>query len=112
MATASTTLLAVLAKGGQIRIHLDVATILGYILVGLIVGLVARLIVPGRDPIGLLGTLLVGVVGAIIGGWLAHDMFGSSTAGQWIASILVAAVLVLLLRAGSRRRGVSWGRRW
>jgi hypothetical protein len=36
---------------------------------------VARLIVPGPDPIGLLGTLLVGVIGAVIGGWLADEVF-------------------------------------
>src|SRR6266545_1565082 len=67
------TLVAALAAKGEIRIHLDLASILGYILVGLIVGLVARLIVPGRDPLGLLGTLLVGVIGAAsVGGWPAR----------------------------------------
>jgi len=39
--------------------------------VGLVVGLLARLLVPGRDPIGLLGTLVIGIVGAVLGGWLA-----------------------------------------
>jgi uncharacterized membrane protein YeaQ/YmgE (transglycosylase-associated protein family) len=113
MTASWTTLLAMLAKGGHIRINLDVVSILGYILVGLIVGLVARLIVPGRDPIGLLGTLVIGIIGAVIGGWLAGEVFAETQGVDWIASILVAAVLVLLLRAGSRRRrGLTWGRRW
>jgi len=112
MTTTWTTLLGVLAKGGHIRINLDVVSILGYILVGLIVGMVARLIVPGRDPIGLLGTLVIGIIGAVIGGWLAGEVFAETQGVDWIASILVAAVLVLLLRAGSRRRGLTWGRRW
>ena len=79
----------------------------GYILIGLVVGLVARFIVPGRDPIGLLGTLLIGVIGAVIGGWLAGEVFAETAGVDWIASILVAAVLVLLLRAGSHRRVTS-----
>lgn len=98
-------------QGDRIRFDLDVSTILGYVLIGLIVGLVARLIVPGRTPIGLMGTLLVGVAGAVLGGWLAGEVFEETEGVDWIASIGVAAVLVLLLRAGSRRR-MSWGRRW
>jgi uncharacterized membrane protein YeaQ/YmgE (transglycosylase-associated protein family) len=105
--TTSWETLAALAAKGEIRLHLDLASILGYILIGLVVGLVARFIVPGRDPLGLLGTLLVGVVGAVIGGWLAGEVFAETAGVDWIASILVAAVLVLLLRAGSRRRVTS-----
>ncbi|MGH2488525.1 MAG: GlsB/YeaQ/YmgE family stress response membrane protein, partial [Candidatus Limnocylindria bacterium] len=61
-------------------------------------------------PLGLLGTLLVGVIGAVIGGWLAGEVFAETQGVDWIASIVVAAVLVLLLRAGSRRRLTSGGR--
>jgi uncharacterized membrane protein YeaQ/YmgE (transglycosylase-associated protein family) len=111
MTTSWDTLVTALAAKGDIRIHLDLASILGYILIGLVVGLVARFIVPGRDPIGLLGTLLIGVMGAVIGGWLAGEVFAETAGVDWIASILVAAVLVLLLRAGSRGRLTS-GRRW
>jgi uncharacterized membrane protein YeaQ/YmgE (transglycosylase-associated protein family) len=96
----------VLAQNG--RDDLDVGSILGYVLVGLVVGLLARLIVPGRDPFGLLGTILLGIVGAAIGGWLAGEVFEETEGVDWIASIVVAAVLVLLLRAGTRRS--LWGR--
>ena len=98
----------VVAQNGRNNADVDIGSILGYLLVGLVVGLLARLLVPGRDPFGLLGTILVGVVGAVIGGWLAGEVFSETEGVDWIASILVAAVLVLLLRAGTRRS--LWGR--
>jgi uncharacterized membrane protein YeaQ/YmgE (transglycosylase-associated protein family) len=94
----------VAAKGDNIRLDTDIGSILGYILVGLIVGLLARFLVPGRDPVGLLGTLVIGVVGAVLGGWLAGAFFRETEGVDWLASIGVAVVLVLLVRAGSRRR--------
>lgn len=102
----------VVAKGDTVRLHLDPASILGYVLVGLVVGLVARLLVPGRDPIGLIGTILIGVIGSVLGGWLAGAMFPKTTGIDWIASVVVAMVLILLLRAGSRRQTAWGGRRW
>ena len=91
------------AKGDNLRLDTDIGSILGYILVGLIVGLLARLLVPGRDPVGLLGTLLIGVIGAVLGGWLAGAFFEETAGVDWLASIGVAVLLVLLVRAGSRR---------
>jgi uncharacterized membrane protein YeaQ/YmgE (transglycosylase-associated protein family) len=94
----------VAAKGDSIRLDADIGSILGYVIVGLIVGLLARMLVPGRDPIGLLGTLAIGVVGAVLGGWLAGAFFKETSGVDWLASIGVAIVLVLLVRSGSRRR--------
>jgi uncharacterized membrane protein YeaQ/YmgE (transglycosylase-associated protein family) len=94
----------------RIRFDLDIASLLGYILIGLVVGLLARLLVPGRTSIGILGTILIGVIGAVIGGWLAGEVFRETAGIDWIASILVAVVLVLLLQTASRRRP-AWGRR-
>jgi uncharacterized membrane protein YeaQ/YmgE (transglycosylase-associated protein family) len=91
------------AKGDNLRLDTDIGSILGYILVGLIVGLLARLLVPGRDPVGLLGTLVIGVIGAILGGWLAGAFFKETAGVDWLASIGVAVLLVLIVRAGSRR---------
>ena len=92
------------AKGDAIRLDTDIGSILGYIVVGLVVGLLARLLVPGRDPIGLLGTLVIGVVGAVLGGWLAGAFFEETEGVDWLASIGVAMLLILLVRSGSRRR--------
>lgn len=79
--------------------------IIAFIVMGLIAGFLARAIVPGRDPMGLLGTLLLGVVGALIGGFL----FGGADNAVGYLGALVGAVLVLLVyklatRGGSRRR--------
>jgi uncharacterized membrane protein YeaQ/YmgE (transglycosylase-associated protein family) len=82
----------------------DVGSILLYILIGLVVGLLARLLVPGRDPFGLLGTLVIGILGAVIGGWLAGNVFEETEGVDWIASILVAVILVILARTLSGRR--------
>ena len=91
------------AKGDNLRLDTEIGSILGYILVGMIVGLLARLLVPGRDPVGLLGTLVIGVIGAVLGGWLAGAFFKETAGVDWLASIGVAVLLVLLVRAGSRR---------
>jgi len=104
MAAALTAVPLVAAKGDTFRLDTDIGSILGYILVGLIVGLLARLLVPGRDSVGLLGTLVIGVVGAVLGGWLAGAFFRETEGVDWLASIGVAVLLVLLVRAGSRRR--------
>ena len=92
------------AKGDAIRLDTDIGSILGYIVVGLIVGLLARLLVPGRNSVGFLGTLVIGIVGAILGGWLAGAFFEETEGVDWLASIGVAVLLVLLVRSGSRRR--------
>lgn len=72
--------------------------ILVYILVGLVVGIIARALLPGRDPIGIIGTILVGIVGAIIGGYLWRAAFGNTNNVEWIGSILVAMALLWLYR--------------
>jgi uncharacterized membrane protein YeaQ/YmgE (transglycosylase-associated protein family) len=81
---------------------IDVGSILGYVLVGAIVGLLARLIVPGREGLGVLGTILLGIVGAVIGGWLAGAVFQDTAGVDWIASILAAVALVLVARSMRR----------
>jgi uncharacterized membrane protein YeaQ/YmgE (transglycosylase-associated protein family) len=99
-------------QGDRIRIDLDLTSLVGYALIGLVVGLLARLVVPGRTHIGLLATILIGVVGAVVGGWLAGELFEETEGVDWIASVLVAAALVLLLQAAGSRRRPTWGRRF
>jgi len=74
------------------------------IIIGLIAGAVARLLIPGRDPIGLLGTILLGIVGSFVGGFLQNliqhhtlSIHSFHTVGI-IGSIIGALILLLLLR--------------
>ncbi len=76
--------------------------ILGLIIGGLIIGAIARLVVPGRNPIGLLLTIGLGIVGSLVGGLVAHAI-GAGTLIAFIIGVIVAAVLVALV-SGSRTR--------
>ena len=88
--------------------------IIGFIIVGLIAGALARLLVPGRDPIGIFGTILLGVVGSFIGGFLGYALFHKDSADGFfqpsgiIGSIIGAVIALLIYRhfsgSGSRRR--------
>lgn len=81
------------------------ADIIVFIIVGLVVGLLARLLMPGRDPIGILGTIVVGIVGAIVGGYLWAAIFGNTEGVEWIGSILVAMALLWVYRRMTISRG-------
>ena len=74
------------------------ADLLILILVGLVVGALARLLMPGRDPIGILGTLVVGVVGAVVGGYLWREIFGNTEGIEWIGAVLTAMALLWIYR--------------
>lgn len=82
--------------------------IIWYILVGLVVGFLARLLMPGRDPVGIIGTIVIGVVGAIVGGYLWEAIFGEDNEGiAWIGSIIVAMALLWIWRRMQMGRGRS-----
>jgi uncharacterized membrane protein YeaQ/YmgE (transglycosylase-associated protein family) len=87
--------------------NVDVGNILIYILVGAVVGIIARFLVPGRDPMGIIMTIVVGIIGAIVGGYLAGTVFEETEGVDWIASIVVAVIAVLLLRAVTGRSGTA-----
>jgi uncharacterized membrane protein YeaQ/YmgE (transglycosylase-associated protein family) len=70
--------------------------VLVYIVAGLIIGAIARLLVPGRQAMGLLATMIIGVVAAVIGGILWAAIFPKNDGIAWIGSIIVAVVLVFL----------------
>ena len=73
---------------------------------GLVVGAVARLALPGRQPLGCVGTIAVGVVGGLIGGLLAGLLLGDAGAQPllgFLFSVLGAVVVLLMLQAISRR---------
>ena len=79
------------------------------LVVGLIAGFVARLLVPGRDPMGILGTIILGVVGSFIGGFLGYVLFGKDLdegalqSSGIVGSIIGAVIALLVYRAIARR---------
>ena len=80
--------------------------ILSTILVGLIVGAIAKLLMPGKDPGGFIVTILLGIAGALIASYLGQAL-GWYTPGQpagWIMSILGAMILLLLYRLFFKRK--------
>jgi uncharacterized membrane protein YeaQ/YmgE (transglycosylase-associated protein family) len=85
--------------------------IIGFLIVGLIAGLLARLLVPGRDPMGLLATLVLGVVGSFIAGFLAKVLFNDSDGVGLIGSVIGAVIALLIWRAIVSRRQGSFGHR-
>lgn len=100
-------IVGLLAQAGNEGADVGITSILGYILIGAVVGVVARFLVPGDDPMGIIGTIVLGIVGALIGGWAAGAIFEDTAGVDWIASIVAAVLLVLVWRAvaGNRVRG-------
>jgi uncharacterized membrane protein YeaQ/YmgE (transglycosylase-associated protein family) len=80
-----------------------VIQILGLILIGAVIGVLARLVIPGRQAIGLLRTILVGIAGAVIGGLIASLIdAGDVFELNFVGFILAVVVSVVLLGAAER----------
>jgi uncharacterized membrane protein YeaQ/YmgE (transglycosylase-associated protein family) len=83
------------------------------LIVGFIAGALARLLVPGPDPMSLGGTWLLGVVGSFVGGFLGYLLFGADLddgavqVSGIIGSILGAIIVLLIYRTFSNRRSLS-----
>ncbi|MFJ9259403.1 GlsB/YeaQ/YmgE family stress response membrane protein [Streptomyces bacillaris] len=78
--------------------------IISWIVLGLLAGVIAKILLPGRDPGGIVGTTLTGIAGAFVGGWLSsqfldrpisNDFYDTAT---WIAAIAGSLVLLILYR--------------
>jgi uncharacterized membrane protein YeaQ/YmgE (transglycosylase-associated protein family) len=80
--------------------------ILAWILFGLVVGVIAKLLMPGRDPGGFIITILLGIAGALLGGFIgqAMNLYEPGQPAGWIMSILGAILLLALYRMMARRR--------
>jgi len=80
--------------------------ILGWIVFGLVVGALAKLVMPGRDPGGIIVTMLLGIVGAVLGGFLGRSMglYGPQEAAGFLMSFLGAIVVLMIYRLLFRRR--------
>jgi uncharacterized membrane protein YeaQ/YmgE (transglycosylase-associated protein family) len=81
-------------------------SVIGWIIFGLIVGAIAKLVMPGRDPGGWVVTILLGIAGAVIGGWIgrAAGWYGPNEGAGWLMSIIGAIVLLAVYRMVFVRR--------
>jgi uncharacterized membrane protein YeaQ/YmgE (transglycosylase-associated protein family) len=85
--------------------------VIALVVVGLIAGFLARAIVPGPDPMGILGTIVLGVIGSFIGGFLGYVLFhrdasqGALQPSGVLGSVVGAVIALLVRRAASPRRG-------
>jgi uncharacterized membrane protein YeaQ/YmgE (transglycosylase-associated protein family) len=77
--------------------------ILGYVIGGLVIGLLARLFKPGADPMGWIMTILLGIVGAVAGGWASAN-FGLGRAMTWVAAVVAAIILLFIYEAMRKKK--------
>jgi uncharacterized membrane protein YeaQ/YmgE (transglycosylase-associated protein family) len=82
--------------------------VLGWILFGLVVGIIAKLLMPGRDPGGIIVTMLLGIVGALLGGFLGQTMglYREGDTAGIIMSVIGAVLLLAVYRMLRRPRPV------
>ncbi|MFK0238808.1 GlsB/YeaQ/YmgE family stress response membrane protein [Streptomyces vinaceus] len=87
--------------------------IIAWILIGLLAGIIAKLLLPGKDPGGIIVTTLIGIAGGLLGGWLGKVIFGVDSIdgffdlSTWIAAIVGSLILLIiyrLLTRGKRHR--------
>jgi uncharacterized membrane protein YeaQ/YmgE (transglycosylase-associated protein family) len=82
--------------------------VIWFLLIGLIAGFIARALVPGPDPMGWLGTMVLGIVGSLVGGTLAALLFGGTLAlsAAGIIGSIIGAIIVLIVwrQVGGRAR--------
>jgi uncharacterized membrane protein YeaQ/YmgE (transglycosylase-associated protein family) len=85
---------------------------LGWIVLGLVAGAIAKLIMPGNDPGGFIITMLLGIVGALLGGYLGSRFFGIGLESfwnlqTWIVAIIGSLILLGIYHLFTRRRAVE-----
>jgi uncharacterized membrane protein YeaQ/YmgE (transglycosylase-associated protein family) len=79
---------------------MGIGGILAFALFGLIVGVIARFLMPGRQPMGILLTALLGIGGSLLGGWLGSQLHGAPfnprEPSSWISSVIGACLILLI----------------
>ena len=86
-------------------------SIIAWIVLGLVAGLLANMLIPGRRSQGLILTCVIGIVGALAGGWIAtrvfhvHTLHGFFNVSTWVTAVVGAAILLLISRVANGRPG-------
>jgi uncharacterized membrane protein YeaQ/YmgE (transglycosylase-associated protein family) len=77
------------------------SALLFWVIVGLIAGALAKFVMPGDDPGGIIVTMVIGIVGAVLGGWLLSlvGIGGGAGSGGWIFSIIAGVIGAVVLLA-------------
>lgn len=78
--------------------------IIGQIIFGLVVGVIAKLLMPGKDPGGFIVTAILGVVGALVGTFIGRAIWGADYTAGWIAAIVGTILLLWLYRVFAGKR--------
>jgi uncharacterized membrane protein YeaQ/YmgE (transglycosylase-associated protein family) len=80
--------------------------VIGWIIFGVIVGAIAKLLMPGRDPGGFIVTMLLGIAGALVGGFLGRALgwYGPNDSAGFLMSLVGAVVLLFIYRMATGRR--------
>jgi uncharacterized membrane protein YeaQ/YmgE (transglycosylase-associated protein family) len=83
--------------------------VIGWIIFGFVVGLIARALMPGPQPMGIIATTLLGIAGALLGGWVGHAFgwYQVDEGAGFIAATIGSIVLLLLYSMAFRRRSLS-----
>ena len=84
-------------------------SVIGWIVFGGLVGLVAKLLMPGRDPGGFIVTIILGIVGALLGGYIgrALGIYQGNDPVGFVMAVIGSVILLLIYRFAARRRGVA-----
>lgn len=78
--------------------------LIGTLIIGLVIGAIAKLLMPGKDPGGCIITILLGLAGSFVGTFLGRAIFGQNYVAGWIASVIGAMLLLLIYRMVFARR--------
>ena len=78
--------------------------LIGQIIFGLVVGIIAKLLMPGKDPGGFIVTAILGIVGALVGTFIGRALWGADYTAGWIAAIVGTILLLWLYRMFAGKR--------
>ena len=85
--------------------------IIAFIILGLLAGIIAKAVLPGEDPGGFIVTAIIGIVGALLGGFLAAAIFGAHPLDEffdistWLTAIIGSIILLVIYRMVTNRSG-------